>query len=129
MFCPSTNVPEDEKSALEILRLYKMQDGIEKNFGFLKDPSSSAMSFLKKPHRIEALVLILVIALLIWRLMERNMRMKIKANKITLPGWNSIRTSKLTSFMMASNFLPSWAHSITVVALSFRHSIRFSLPI
>jgi transposase len=33
-----TSAPAEKKSALEILRTYKEQDGIEKNFGFLKDP-------------------------------------------------------------------------------------------
>jgi transposase len=33
-----TNVPVEEKKGLEILRIYKEQDGIERNFGFLKDP-------------------------------------------------------------------------------------------
>ena len=49
-----TNVPAVEKSALEILRTYKEQDGIEKNFGFLKDPLVANDVFLKTPSRIEA---------------------------------------------------------------------------
>jgi len=101
-----TNVPAEEKSALEILRTYKEQDGIEKNFGFLKDPLVANDVFLKTPSRIEALGLVLVLSLLLWRLMERTMRSKTKEENSKLTGWNNGKTAKPTSFMMASKFLP-----------------------
>ena len=66
-----TNVNKDKYPAAEILKIYKEQHGIEKNFGFLKDPLIVNDLFLKKPERIEALGFILVISLLIWRLVER----------------------------------------------------------
>ena len=95
-----TNVPADQKSGPEILRLYKDQDGVERNFGFLKDPQVANDVFLKKPRRIEAMGLVLVVALLLWRLMERAMRQK----KVALPGWNNRETTRPTGFMMASKF-------------------------
>jgi transposase len=95
-----TSVPADRKSGLEILRLYKDQDGVERNFGFLKDPLVANDVFLKKPRRIEAMGLVLVVALLLWRLMERAMRQK----KVSLPGWNNRGTTRPTGFMMASKF-------------------------
>jgi len=33
-----TNVDKDKYSQVDILRIYKEQHGIEKNFGFLKGP-------------------------------------------------------------------------------------------
>ena len=99
-----TNVPVEEKKGLEILRIYKEQDGIERNFGFLKDPLVANDVFLKKPHRIEAMGLILVLSLLLWRLMERTMRRKIKKENIMLQGWNNRDTVRPTSFMMVSKF-------------------------
>lgn len=57
-------------SAQQLLRLYKDQDGIERNFSFLKDPVIINSIILKKNHRIEVLCLVLLISLLIWRLME-----------------------------------------------------------
>jgi hypothetical protein len=60
-------------SAQELLRLHKDQDGIERNFSFLKDPVIVNSIFLKKNHRIEVLGLVLLISLLIWRLMEHCM--------------------------------------------------------
>jgi len=101
-----TSVPEDEMSGIDILKTYKEQDGIEKNFGFMKDPLVVNDVFLKKPHRIEAMGFVLVLSLLLWRLMERSMRKSLKENKHTLKGWNNSETSKPTSFMMASKFSP-----------------------
>ena len=42
-------------SAGALLRLYKNQDGIERNFSFLKDQVIVNSIFLKKNHRIEVL--------------------------------------------------------------------------
>lgn len=101
-----TNVPVEEKPGLEVLKIYKEQDGIERNFGFLKDPLVANDVFLKKPHRIEAMGLVLVLSLLLWRLMERTMRRKIKKENIMLQGWNNRDTVRPTSFMMVSKFSP-----------------------
>lgn len=37
-FVLMTSVPVEEKTGREILQIYKEQDGVERNFGFLKDP-------------------------------------------------------------------------------------------
>jgi transposase len=100
------NMPAGEKSGIDILRTYKEQDGIERNFGFLKDPLVANDVFLKKPRRIEAMGLVLVLSLLLWRLMERTMRRKATDEHITLQGWNNADTLRPTSFMMASKFSP-----------------------
>ncbi|HDP25191.1 MAG TPA: IS1634 family transposase [Deltaproteobacteria bacterium] len=99
-----TSVPEHEMSGLTVLRTYKEQDGIEKNFGFLKDPLIVNDVFLKKPHRIEAMGFVLILSLLLWRLMERTMRKSVQEKNTTLKGWNNRDTSKPTSVMMASKF-------------------------
>jgi len=61
--------------------------------------------FLKKPYCIEAMGLIFVLSLLLWRLMERAMREKVKKEDLTLQGWNNTTTVKPTSFMMVSKFM------------------------
>ena len=95
---------QDDWPADELLRLYKSQIGIEKNFSFLKDPAVVNSIFLKKAERIEVLGLILLISLLIWRLMERSMRQYVEANNCTLTGWERRPTKKPTSFMMTTKF-------------------------
>jgi transposase len=42
--------------------------------------------FLKKPERIEALGLVLLLALLLWRLMERALRVHVETTGSTLVG-------------------------------------------
>jgi len=96
----------EEKNGADILKTYKAQGGIERNFGFLKDPLVANDVFLKKPRRIEAMGLVLVLSLLLWRLMERTMRRKATDGHLTLQGWNNTNTRRPTSFMMASKFSP-----------------------
>ena len=88
----------------ELLALYKSQIGIEKNFGFLKDPVIVNSIFLKKAERIEVLGLVLLIALLIWRLMERSMRLYVEKTGSTMVGWEKRPTKKPTAFMMTTKF-------------------------
>ena len=98
-----TNVPtagEMAHSAGEVLRAYKEQHGVEQNFAFLKDPIIVNSLFLKKPERIEALGLVLLLALLLWRLVERALRRHVETTGSTLTGWDKKATQKPTACMM-----------------------------
>lgn len=86
----------------KLLLTYRGQYGVESDFGFLKDPLIVNDLFLKKPQRIDALGMVLVIALIIYRLMERNMRSYLKKTKTELIGWEKRKTDKPTSFMMTT---------------------------
>lgn len=102
-----TNRPKqgaDAQSAEDLLRSYKAQDGIERNYSFLKDPLIVNDLFLKKPERIEALGMVLLICLLIWNLMQRSMRLHLEKTGTTLEGWDGKRTDRPTSFMMTTKF-------------------------
>lgn len=117
-----TNVPiQDEYqnwTGEELLRLYKEQDGIEKNFGFLKDPAIVNAIFLKKPERVEALGLILLLSLLLWRLVERDLRLYVEETDTPLPGWKKQPTRNPTSFMMCTKFL-----SILVITIGKKRKL------
>jgi transposase len=102
-----TNVPttgEMAHRAGDVLQAYKEQHGIEQNFGFLKDPLLVNSLFLKKPERIEALGLVCLLALLIWRLMERSLRIHVETTGNALPGWDKKETTRPTAFMMMTKF-------------------------
>jgi len=102
-----TNVPTAghlAHSARELLTVYKEQHGTEQNYGFLKDPVIVNSLFLKKPERIEALGLVLLLALLLWRLMERQMRAHVESTGRSLPGWDKKATERPTAFMMLTKF-------------------------
>jgi len=102
-----THVPtagEMAQRAGEVLRAYKEQHGVEQNFAFLKDPIIVNSLFLKKPERIEALGLVLLLALLLWRLVERTLRVHVETTGNTLMGWDKKATHKPTAFMMMTKF-------------------------
>jgi transposase len=102
-----TNVPTEGPMAHragEVLRAYKEQHGVEQNFAFLKDPVIVNSLFLKKPERIEALGLVLLLALLLWRLVERALRVHVETTGSTLTGWDKKATQKPTAFMMMTKF-------------------------
>jgi transposase len=102
-----TNVPttgEMAHRAGDVLQAYKEQHGIEQNVGFLKDPLIVNSLFLKKPERIEALGLVCLLALLIWRLMERSLRIHVETTGNALPGWDKKETTRPTAFMMMTKF-------------------------
>jgi len=98
-----SNVPiagEGSMDARRLLGTYKGQYGVESDFAFLKDPLVVNDIFIKTPSRIDALGMVLIIALMVWRLMERSMRAHVENTKTTLPGWCHRETDKPTSFMM-----------------------------
>lgn len=102
-----TNAPatgDGAVAAKDLLDTYKAQDSVERNFGFLKDDVIVNSLFLKSPARIEALGLVLVLALLVWRLMERTMRVTLIETGTTITGWERRQTSLPTSLMLTTRF-------------------------
>ncbi|MCK9288518.1 MAG: IS1634 family transposase [Sphaerochaetaceae bacterium] len=98
-----TNVPSAGDDALDsagILKAYKGQYGVESGFAFLKDPLIVNDLFLKTPARIDALGMVLILALLVYRLMERNMRLYLSQNEMTVLGWDEKPTAKPTTYML-----------------------------
>ncbi len=120
-----TNVPTAGSlahSARDILTVYKEQHGTEQNYGFLKDPVIVNSLFLKKPERIEALGLVLLLALLLWRVMERAMRMHVDTTKMPLTGWDKKATERPTAFMMVTKFAG-------VIVLKLGHDRQLARPL
>ncbi len=48
--------------------------------------------------------MVLIIALMVWRLMERQMRLYVNQGNKTLTGWDNKQTVRPTSFMMSTVF-------------------------
>jgi transposase len=102
-----TNVPaagEMAHRAGDVLQAYKEQHGSEQNYGFLKDPLIVKSLLLKKPERIEALGLVLLLALLLGRLVERTLRVHVETTGSPLTGWDKKETQKPPAFMMMTKF-------------------------
>jgi transposase len=86
-FLVATNVVDpDQLSDQELIQTYKDQGSVERGFAFLKDPLFLASSvFVKKPSRIIALSLIMVLCLLVYRLAEHRLREQLAATGQTIP--------------------------------------------
>lgn len=86
-FIVGTNVLDPAMlSDQELVTTYKEQGGVERGFRFLKDPLFLASSvFVKKPERIIALSLIMVLCLLVYRLAEFRLRRRLAETKQTIP--------------------------------------------
>jgi transposase len=86
-FLVATNVLDSAQlSDAELIRTYKEQQSVERGFSFLKDPLFLASSvFVKKPERIVALSLVMVLCLLVYRLAEHRLREQLAATGQTLP--------------------------------------------
>ena len=86
-FIVATNVLDPAQLADgELIRTYKDQSSVERGFSFLKDPLFLASSvFVKKPERIVALSLVMVLCLLVYRLAEHRLREQLAATSQTVP--------------------------------------------
>src|SRR4051812_13578430 len=73
-----TNLPGRTHPLAEVLRTYKGQSRVERRFHHLKGPLAVAPMFLKNPERIAGLLCILVWALMVLALMERQVRRELK---------------------------------------------------
>jgi transposase len=86
-FLVATNVLDPQHlSDLELIQIYKDQGSVERGFAFLKDPLFLASSvFVKKPERIVALSLVMVLCLLVYRLAEHRLRHRLATTGQTVP--------------------------------------------
>jgi transposase len=89
-----TNLPSDIGPA-EVLIRYKGQEVVERRYGTFKGPLAVAPMFLKNNRRIAALITVICLALLIFCLIERQVRQAI-APQATLDGLYVGRPAKPT---------------------------------
>ena len=106
-FVLATNLMQtNDLSDQKILEAYKSQaTSVEKGFKFLKDPIFFAESFfVKKPQRIEALLMIMALSLLVYSLAERELQMQIKQHNQTIIGQDNRATQKPTMRLIFNLF-------------------------
>ena len=80
-----TNLDPAQAAAAEVLARYKGQEVVERRYGSFKGPLAVAPMFLQSNRRIQALVTVICLALLIFCLVEREVRRAI-APASTLDG-------------------------------------------
>ena len=74
-----TNIKNEDKSDREVLEEYKRQYVVEVQFHLLKQPAVASPLFLKKPERIQALLMLLAVALLVRALIQHQVRHRVKS--------------------------------------------------
>lgn len=85
-----------EEADRETLRNYDEQDAVERAFRWAKHPLHFAPVFLEREDRIAALGLVYVIALMVYGLIQRDVRHRLRALETTMPG-NKRWTDKPTA--------------------------------
>jgi len=87
---------EEDYTASHIVKEYKAQSSVETSFKFLKDPLFVGPIYLKKPVRVEALAYVLLMALLMFGILERRVREALKHETEPLIVQGKVKTFKPT---------------------------------
>ena len=92
-----SNIPKKALSDQALLDHYRQQAQVERGFRFLKDPTffTTALS-LKKPARLQALLMVMTLALLVYSVAERRLRKALQHEQLTLPNQINLPTETPT---------------------------------
>ena len=98
VFLLATNDCSGEIDMQSLLENYKSQQSVERGFRFLKSPDFLTSSlFLKKPERIEALLMIMTSCLMIYAALEHLIRKQLKETDNYFPCMKNKPTQKPTA--------------------------------
>ncbi len=118
-YCLLTNLDPTDADAGEVLTRYKGQEVVERRYGNFKGPLAVAPIFLQNNRRIEALLSVICLALLIFCLIERNVRRALEPDqKMTgFPGRPTARpTGRLIFAALAElRLIPATANAPPIV--------------
>ena len=85
-FVLGTAIPVTALTDAEVVAAYKGQSAVERGFRFLKDPVFFVSSlFVKKPSRLQGLLMVMTLALLVYSVAQRRMRHQLAQQHDTLP--------------------------------------------
>jgi transposase len=96
-FVLGTNIKAKELSDAEVIAGYKGQAHAEGGFRFLKDPLFFVSSlFVKKPCRIQGLLMVMTLALLVYSVAQRRLRQELARQNETIPNQINQPTNRPT---------------------------------
>ena len=96
-FVLGTNIKAAQRSDAEVIAGYKGQAHAEGGFRFLKDPLFFVSSlFVKKPCRIQGLLMVMTLALLVYSVAQRRLRRELARQNKTIPNHINQPTSRPT---------------------------------
>ena len=96
-FVLGTNIEAEQLSDAEVITGYKGQAHVEGGFRFLKDPLFFVSSlFVKKPSRIQGLLMVMTLALLVYSVAQRRLRREFARQNETIPNQRNQPTNRPT---------------------------------
>ena len=83
----ATTVPPEEGTDTEILQAYQDQTTtVEPGFRWIKNPAAIAPVWLEKPERMAALAMRTVVGLLVYSIIQRQVRLSLRLHDQQMPG-------------------------------------------
>jgi hypothetical protein len=102
----ATTVDAEVCSDTDILQAYQDQNTtVEPGFRWIKNPAAIAPVWLEKPERIAALAMLTVLGLLVYSVMQRQVRLYLRTHDQQLPG-NKGLTATPTAAVVLALFAP-----------------------
>ena len=107
-------------SSEEIILSYKKQGSVERGFRFLKDPYFFVSSlYLKKPSRIEALLMVMTLSLMVYTVAQRRIRKAMEKTEATILNQAGTPSSRPTLRWVFQLFL-----GINIVRIKTKNKIE-----
>jgi transposase len=102
----ATTMPPEECTDAELLQAYQEQHvTVEPGFRWIKNPAAISPVWLEKPERIAALAMLTVVGLLVYAVIQRQVRLYLRDHDRQIPG-NKGLTATPTAAVVFALFTP-----------------------
>ena len=98
----ATTVRSEECPDADILQAYQDQNTtVEPGFRWIKNPAAMSPVWLEKPERIAALVMLTVIGLLVYTVIQRQVRLSLRTHGQQIPGNKGLAATPTAAVVLA----------------------------
>jgi transposase len=98
----ATTVSTEACADAEILQAYQEQNTtVESGFRWIKNPAAIAPVWLEKPERIAALAMLTVLGLLVYSVIQRQVRLSLRTHDQQLPGNKGLTATPTAAVVLA----------------------------
>jgi transposase len=98
----ATTVPTEACADAEILEAYQEQNTtVESGFRWIKNPAAIAPVWLEKPERIAALAMLTVLGLLVYSVIQRQVRLYLHTHGQQIPGNKGLTATPTATVVLA----------------------------
>jgi transposase len=98
----ATTLSADTCTATEVLQAYQEQHtSVELGFRWIKNPAAISPVWLEKPERIAALAMLTVVGLLVYSIIQRQVRLYLHTHDQQVPGNKGTTTTPTAAVVLA----------------------------